>query len=237
MHSAHSTAYGPRGPPQGLHKLFSTCSEAFLFPGAFTQAEITLRTHTASCSRNDEPYYSNEHYSPWGLLNHCHKNYMDCPVWYRNTFISAPRDSLGPNKSIKEIFNPIHDERDGRWLKNLGMTTTGKQLRTRVPPTRKNIRGRLILSEPSPLNERRPPRGAAGHCGPLSSVQRAPTGQAMTGKGTAISVDTTEMAPLGNVSQEAFTTAGAKKEDGGPRRQWLSAETTVSFQSRKAQDC
>ena len=137
---------------------------------------------------------------------------MGRPVWPRKTFISAPSERVGPNKSIEDIFKPIHYENNERCLNSLGITPTGKSLRKGEPPTRKNNnRGRLILSEPSPPNKSRPPRGAAGHRDSLSPIQRAPTGQTRTGKGTAVSVNTTETAPLGNACQDTVTKAGAKR--------------------------
>ena len=99
-----------------------------------------------------------------------------------------------------------------RWLNNLGTTATGKPLR-RGPPTARQLatQGRLILSEPSPSIKRRPPRGAAGHRGSHRLVQREPTGQTMTGKGTVFSVNTMEKAPLGNSPYATFTKVGAKR--------------------------
>ena len=153
---------------------------------------------------------------------------MDCPVWLRNTLISAPSERIGPNKSIADLFKPIHYENNERWLNSLGITATGKSLRKGEPPTRKNNnRGRLILSEPSPPNKSRPPRGAAGHRGSHSSMQRAPTGQAMTGKGTAVSVNTTETAPLGNAFQDTVTKAGVK-------RWWRSEKAVVKRKNHRA---
>ena len=126
----------PRMDPKDRPNMFSMCAEAFLFPGSFTQAEISLRTHTFNFSKNDEQYKLDEHFSPWGLLDHCNKNYMDCPVWIRNSFISAPSERIGPNKSIADIFKPIHYENNERWLNSLGITATVKSLRKGEPPTR-----------------------------------------------------------------------------------------------------
>ena len=83
----------------------------------------------------------------------------------------------------------------------------------RGPPTARQstTQGRLILSEPSPSNKSRPPRGAAGHRGSHSLIQREPTGQTMTGKGTAFSVNTMEKAPLGNSLHDTVTKVGAKR--------------------------
>ena len=98
-------------PPIKGHRdqcaLYNMCEEACLFPGAFTQAEISLRTHTHNFDRNEEPQKYDAHYSPWGILDHCNSNYMDCPLWLRNTLIPAPCENKGPNESIEELFKPF----------------------------------------------------------------------------------------------------------------------------------
>ena len=63
---------------------------------------------------------------------------MDCPVWLRNTFISALKGKIGRNKSIADIFKPMQYENNERWLSNPVIAATGKSLRKGEPPTRKN---------------------------------------------------------------------------------------------------
>ena len=169
-----------------------------------------------------------EHFTPWGLLDHCNKNYMDSPVWLRNTYIAAPKENRGFNNSLHDISKPMDEGNNERWLKNLGITATGKPLR-RGPPTARQLttQGRLILSEPSPSNKSRPPRGAAGHRGSHRLIQREPTGQTMTGKGTAFSVNTMEKAPLGNSYQDAVTRVGAK-------RGWRSERAVAKRQDHRS---
>ena len=57
----------PQMDPKDRHNMFSMCTEAFLFPGSFTQAEISLRTHTFNSNKNEEQYRFDVHFSPWGL--------------------------------------------------------------------------------------------------------------------------------------------------------------------------
>ena len=128
----------PHMDPSDQQSMFSMCAEAFLFPGAFTQAEISLRTHTFNFGKNDEPYKYDERFTPWGLLDHCNKNYMDSPVWLRNTCIAAPKENRGLNKSILDIFKPMYVGNNESWLNNPIITATGKSLRKGEPPTRKN---------------------------------------------------------------------------------------------------
>ena len=54
----------PPTDPSDQQSLFNMCAEAFLFPGAFTQAEISLRTHTYNFAINEETYTHDEHFTP-----------------------------------------------------------------------------------------------------------------------------------------------------------------------------
>jgi len=167
---------------RGQCALYNMCEEACLFPGAFTQAEISLRTHSYNFNNNEEPQKYDADYSPWGILNHCNSHYMDCPMWLRNTFIPAPCENKGPSESIEDLFKPFTTLSNERWAHKLDLKSTGGAQEGRSPTTRQSSQGCLILSETAPSNKRRPPRGAAGHR-EMDESQREPTGQAMTGWG------------------------------------------------------
>ena len=136
---------------------------------------------------------------------------MDCPMWLRNAFIPAPSENKGPSESTEKIFRPLKIISNERRAHKLCIKNTGEARGGRSPTTRQSSQGCLILSETAPSNKRRPPRGAAGHRGSHRLIQREPTGQTMTGKGTVFSVNTMEKAPLGNSPYDTFTKVGAKR--------------------------
>ena len=156
----------PQMDPKDRHNMFSMCTEAFLFPGSFTQAEISLRPHSFNLSKNDEQYKFDEHFSPWGLLDHCNTNYMDCPVWLRNSSVSAPSERIGVNKSIADLFKPIHYENNERWINSLRYYSNGKvneqggaAYKETQQPRATHLK-RALSSKQEPTAERRsgPPR-------------------------------------------------------------------------------